>query len=350
MIKLGMYAPVPHVTLKSEAIAESIRLADVPLQDGMVDPAFTLTKDVLTAADQNGFDIVLFAERHLGTDLEAWVLASSIASHTNHIQIMPAIHPGLWYPTLAAKMGSSLDRIAPGRLALNLITGWNDVEHTMFGGDLLLGQVDRYMRAEEYVQVLRGLWTNDVFSFKGKVYDIKDAKIMLKPASPGTPDIYTATRSEPGLEMVAKEGDWWFVDYDKNAETPDEIFECVKDSIRDMQERAAKYNREVRFAFNPFVVCDDTDEKAQKRACKIIEEGSDHDDGRLVERRMMPALRTGFVGSPDTIAEKMNRYYEAGIEMFLMKFPPTVEEVVKLGRELKSRFAGEQAAEEVSNG
>ncbi len=93
---------------------------------------------MLCAADAAGFDLCLYAERHLGADFEAWMLAAAISSWTRNIRAMPAVHPGLWHPTLIAKMASCLDRLTTGRMAINVVTGWNEVEARMYGGDILL--------------------------------------------------------------------------------------------------------------------------------------------------------------------------------------------------------------------
>ena len=106
-MQFGLYAPVPHVTVGSKAIEQSIAGALKPLPPAKVDPAFELAKEILCAADRAGFDIILFAERHLGTDFEAWILAAAVSSWTTQIKSMVAVHPGLWHPTLVAKMATS---------------------------------------------------------------------------------------------------------------------------------------------------------------------------------------------------------------------------------------------------
>ncbi len=112
-MQFGLYAPVPHVTVGSKAIEQSVAGAQKPLPPGAVDPAFDLAKEILCAADRAGFDIILFAERHLGADFEAWILAAAVSSWTARIKSMVAVHPGLWHPTLIAKMATSLDRLTP---------------------------------------------------------------------------------------------------------------------------------------------------------------------------------------------------------------------------------------------
>jgi len=89
-MQFGMYAPVPHVTVGSKEITRSVKGALGPLPAGEIDPGFTLAKDVLVAADESGFDLCLYAERHLGADFEAWILAAAVSSWTHRLRAMPA--------------------------------------------------------------------------------------------------------------------------------------------------------------------------------------------------------------------------------------------------------------------
>jgi alkanesulfonate monooxygenase SsuD/methylene tetrahydromethanopterin reductase-like flavin-dependent oxidoreductase (luciferase family) len=38
-------------------------------------------------------------------------------------------------------------------------------------------------------------------------------------------------------------------------------------------------------------------------------------------------MKSGLIGRPEKVREQLLRYYDMGIELFLLKFPPTVEEV-----------------------
>jgi dimethylsulfone monooxygenase len=323
----GMYAPVPHVTVGSKEITQSVKGALSPLPPGTIDPAFQLAKDVLCEADRAGFDLVLYAERHLGADFEAWILAAAISSWTKHIRAMPAVHPGLWHPTLIAKMAACLDRLTTGRMAINLVTGWNEIEHRMYGGDVLLHNDDRYVRAEEFVTILRGMWSQTPFSFEGQFYKIDESQLLLKPASTQMPEIFTASRSPRGLDMVARHADWWFLDYDKGAADTAQVMESLHRSIEDMDRRAARYGRKVRYAFNPFVGFGDTDAAAVERAKRLLTPEEPDADVRKMMQRVGPAMKAGCIGRPEKVREQLMQYHEMGIELFLLKFVPTIEEV-----------------------
>ena len=86
---------------------------------GASDGTFEFARDVVRRADELGFDTTLIAERFLGPDLEAWVLAAALAVVTRRIELMVAVHPGMVTPQVVAKMGASLDRISGGRFRGN---------------------------------------------------------------------------------------------------------------------------------------------------------------------------------------------------------------------------------------
>ena len=75
---------------------------------------------------------------------------------------------------MVAKMGASLDRISGGRLSLNIVNGWNVDEFNIFGnGAWLSEQDDRYTRMDEYIQIIKRLWTEDCFDFDGRFYQFQ---------------------------------------------------------------------------------------------------------------------------------------------------------------------------------
>ena len=234
---------------------------------------------------------------------------------------------------MVAKMATTLDRIAKGRMCINLVTGWNVEEHRMFGGDVLLESEERYVRAEDFVHALRGLWRETPFTNRGEVFDIDAAELRLKPATPAGPEIFTASRSPRGLDMVAAVGDWWFLDYDKDAATTDEVLESLRRSIRTMDEKAARLGRRIRYALNPFVAFGPSREEAVSRARDLLAPGADA-DWRKLESRIAPAMKAGCVGTPDQVRAQISAFADMGIEFLLLKFAPSVDAVHEIGREL----------------
>tara|TARA_Y100001936_G_C16016699_1_gene636898 strand:+ start:43 stop:1086 length:1044 start_codon:yes stop_codon:yes gene_type:complete len=333
-LQFGLYAPVPHVTVGSQQILNSVENGQKSLSAGAVDQAYTLAKDVLLEAERQNFDIILFAERHLGADMEAWILGSAISSLTSRIRSMIAVHPGLWSPQLIAKMASSLDRLTPGRMAINLVTGWNIEEHTMYGGDTMLHNDDRYIRAEEFIEIVRGMWQHSPYSFKGEFYEIEGAELLLRPATKEPPEIFTASRSERGLDMIANIADWWFVDYDKESETTEDVMISLQKAMDSVKTRAEKVGRKVRFAYNPFVCFGKSVEDAKARAERLVATNGNDTDVRKLLNRIGPAMKAGCVAPPQQVRKQVEIFREMGIELLLFKFVPNIKETQSIGREI----------------
>jgi FMNH2-dependent dimethyl sulfone monooxygenase len=342
-MQFGLYAPIPMATVGSPEIAHSVLAALNPLPAGERDAQFEHGTNLLLAADAVGFDLCLFAERHLGNDLAAWVLASAIASRFEHIRALVAVHPGLFDPVMTAKMTASLDRICKGRTAINIVNGWFDEEFRMFGGQVLQGE-ERYRRTAEFIAILRGLWTNEKFSLDGDHYKVRDAQLLLKPASPTPPEIYSVSAGDQGRDFIAEHCDWWFVNFPKTAETTAEVMRGLEEAIADMEQRTARTGRKVRYALNPFVAIGESEEAALDAVVKRIFAYDPDPDTRKIERRMMPATRAGCIGAPERIIAQLRRFEEMGIELILCKMIPSVENIRLIGREVIAPFRRASAA------
>jgi FMNH2-dependent dimethyl sulfone monooxygenase len=132
-MQFGLYGTNAHVTVGAPEIASAIEKSLAALPEGRQDEQFEFGLDVMFAAEKAGFDIILFAERHLGADLTTWVVAGAIGSRLQRMRSMVAVHPGLWHPTLIAKLSVTLDRVCKGGMAINLVTGASEEEFQMFG-------------------------------------------------------------------------------------------------------------------------------------------------------------------------------------------------------------------------
>ena len=341
-MKFGLYAPIPMAIVGSREIAEAAAHAHEALPEGVRDVQYDYSNELLLTADKIGFDLCLFAERHLGEDLAAWVLASAIASRFEHMRALVAVHPGLVNPVMIAKLATSLDRICKGRMAINIVNGWFDEEFRMFGGTVLQGE-ERYRRTIEFIEILRGAWTNDTFSYNGEHYKLEAGQLLLKPATPTPPEIFSVSRSDRGRDFIAETCDWWFVDYPKEAETTDEVLRGIEEAVADMNARGKKFGRKIRYALNPFVALGETKEAALDATVKRIFEFDPDPDTRKIEKRMMPATRAGCIGRTEDVLAQLRRYEDIGIELVLCKIIPTVENVQMIGRELIGPINGNGA-------
>ena len=325
-MKFGLYAPIPMAIVGSPEIAGSAAHAQEPLPEGVRDVQYDYSNELLLTADKIGFDLCLFAERHLGEDVAAWVLASAIASRFEHMRALVAVHPGLVNPVMIAKLATSLDRICKGRMAINIVNGWFDEEFRMFGGTVLQGE-ERYKRAVEFIDIMRGLWTNKSFSLHGDHYDVDEARLLLKPATPTPPEIFSVSAGDQGRDFIAEHCDWWFVNYPKSAQTTDEVMKGLEDAIADMDRRTARLGRKVHYALNPFVAIGEDHQTAFESVIKRVYDSEPDPEPIKIKSRLMPVTKAGCIGSPEAVIAQLKRFESMGIELILCKMIPTVDNI-----------------------
>jgi dimethylsulfone monooxygenase len=317
-MRLGIWTPLPH-TIKSEpAMAEGIRQVGTR-GDASADKSFQFALDVVSLGEALGFDITLIAERLLGPDLEAWMLTAALAARTKTIQVMPAVYPGMITPQLAAKMGATLDRMTGGRFAINVVNGWFQKEFELFSNGGWIASSDaRYNRMAEFVRVLRGLWSEDHFTFQGEYFRADDATLPMKPVRIPHPPIYTASRTDSGKDVIAEHCDLWFVNYLADYRKHEENVRAITRDIDDLAERARHFGRKLAFGMSAHVICADTVAAAHERADELEAYGQRDRVSSTAAR----GLGATLVGTPDLIAERMRRFEEIGVELFLLNFHP----------------------------
>lgn len=340
-MQFGIWTPLPH-TIRPEprmdrAVAEIKSDGSLAGRD---DDTFGFACDVVRRADELGFDTTLIAERYLGPDLSAWVLASALAMVTKRIELMVAVHPGMVTPQVVAKMGSSLDRISGGRAALNIVNGWWMEEFDLFSNGTWIGDAERYPRMGEYIQVIKGLWTDSDFNFDGAFYRAHvraaitgaDGKVVMptageivaRPVQSPHPPIYAASRSPGGKELIAQHCDVWFAEYSPGYRNFEANIERMAADVRTMTSLAAQHGRKLRYAINPQVICCETQAQAERIADDAERNAGPRD-------RMVNALGAGLVGTPELLAERLRRYEEIGIDTMMTRFTPMLEGVEIFG-------------------
>ncbi|MFX8039865.1 LLM class flavin-dependent oxidoreductase, partial [Acinetobacter baumannii] len=83
--------------------------------------------------------------------------------------LMIAHRPGFTAPTLAARQFATLDQLTGGRVAVHIITGGDDAEQRQDGD--FLTKDERYARTDEYLGILRRIWTaTEPFDHQGTYY------------------------------------------------------------------------------------------------------------------------------------------------------------------------------------
>ncbi|GAA2695725.1 TIGR03619 family F420-dependent LLM class oxidoreductase [Actinoplanes palleronii] len=108
-------------------------------------------------------------------------------------------------PAYLAKQVSSLDRLTGGRFDLGLGTGWSEPEFVATNAD----PRPRGRRTEEYLAVLRTLFTGEETAFEGEFYRVPPSRMLPRPVQPGGPPILLGGTAEVALRRAGRIAAGW---------------------------------------------------------------------------------------------------------------------------------------------
>ena len=314
---------------------------------GVPDPALRSSwehcRDIVLSAEAGGFDNILLPSGYaLGIDTTAF--AAAIAPMLKRMRLLMAVRIGeMWLPQLARQI-ATIDRVLGGRLTINIISSDLPGE--------TLASAPRYARTVEAMAVLKQMLNGQAVDHQGEFYKLKLAPPRIGTVSGGAPPFYFGGLSEDAREAAARGCDVFLMWPDKK--------ETIAAIIADMQARAARHGRTLRFGYRAHVIVRDTEAEARIAAGRLLSK-LDADQGAAIRAKSLdsnsagvqaqaalregaaedgyaePHLWTGvgrarsgcgaaIVGDPDQVLAKLNDYRAMGIEAFILSGYPHAAE------------------------
>jgi FMN-dependent oxidoreductase (nitrilotriacetate monooxygenase family) len=227
-------------------------------------------QEVAQTAERGKFDMVFLADsvgiQEHGDDqalsrygriayFEPVTLFSALAATTKHIGFVSTASTTYEEPYLLARKFASLDHISKGRAAWNVVTTGNENAAGNFGKEAHPAHPLRYERAEEFLDVVKGLWDSfedDAFlrhkasgvyldpqklhtlNHKGKHFSVSGPLNISRPPQ-GYPVIVQAGASDAGRELAARTSEVIFTAW--------QTLEEAQAFYRDVKGRMARYGR-----------------------------------------------------------------------------------------------------------
>ncbi|OLE25375.1 MAG: alkanesulfonate monooxygenase [Catenulispora sp. 13_1_20CM_3_70_7] len=325
------------------------------------DPDFTLR--LARAHEEWGWDRVLFAYHSGSPDPAA--AAAFVAAHTDSIQLLLAHRPNLSYPTYAAKVFATIDRISGGRVTVHFITGGNDTEQGREGD--FLTKDERYDRTREYIGIVKQAWTaREPFSHQGRHYEFTDFVSDVFPLQQPRPAVSFGGSSAAAYRAGGAEADIYCLWGEPLEQTAEQIAEVKAAAAAAGRTDVPRFQ----VAFRPIIA--PTEELAWEKAYRTVERidqrraGDDPDQlrrrrlrgtapqntgsQRLIEiaergERFDRALWTrtaavtggagnsnALVGTPETVAQALLEYHDLGVEILSARGYDLLGDAIDFGR------------------
>lgn len=253
------------------------------------------------ASEAAGFDFLFFADSAATRDaaleplsrssqytayFEPTTLLSALAGATRHIGLVSTATTSYNEPYNIARRFASLDHLSAGRAGWNVVTSGNDSEAFNFGRDEHYEHDERYRRAAEFVEVVKGLWDSwddDAFIYdraEGRFFDPQKLHVLnhegnyFKVRGPlnvprppqGYPVIFQAGISEAGRELAAATAEGVF--------SGELTLENSLTHYSDIKRRMAKFGRqpdELKILPGCTIFCGRTEAEARDREQELAE-------------------------------------------------------------------------------
>jgi probable F420-dependent oxidoreductase len=168
--------------------------------------------------------------KHVLDPLETLTFA---AAHTKKITLGTSVLDIPYHnPVVLARSLTTLDIFSNGRLRLGLGLGWSKDEMDAVGSDMK----KRGAMADEFLQVLKAIWTTNPVEFHGKFYQVPKSYIGPKPIQKPHPPIYMAAFAPAAMSRLAKTTNGWnpvLFPVDVMAQMFDQAKQTAKEAGRD---------------------------------------------------------------------------------------------------------------------
>jgi probable F420-dependent oxidoreductase len=274
-VKVGIWIPSVRQLARPDVIRRSIVLAEQLGYDSI------WTIDHVIAPRANAAQFGLLYDPLVVLSLAAGITERVLLGIS--VLVLPYRHG-----VLTARMIASIDQLSGGRVILGVGSGWNAAESAILG----LPFEERGPMTDEYLRVMRELWTNPEPSFAGKYTQFSEVEFRPPPAQKPHPPIWVGGHSPAALRRTVEFGEAWH----PINRTPAEL----RAGLAELERLGRRFGRQQVPALAPRL------------------------DVRLVldDRGSPPPAHPGYLleGTPEQLVEQIEELREIGVEHLILEF------------------------------
>ena len=245
--------------------------------------------------------------------LDPWLLMAALVRDNEKIRVGSLVFCNSYRnPALHAKMASTIDVISNGRLDFGIGAGWKKLEYNAYGYEFPNFST-RMDQLGEAIQIIRGIWTEEKFSFDGDHYRVKDLVSFPKPVQKPYQNIWVGTNRGGSrmIELAARYGDGINVAWVFSSERTKEIFQ----QLSDFAEKHGKKPESIAKSVGVWArILKSESEMEEKIKSGAASRGISEDAYR---KRVASSLW----GTPEIVAERLVQYREQGVSEIILMFP-----------------------------
>lgn len=323
------------------------------IEDEGMEPTWGYVQRLARRSEELGYDLTLIAELFLNDikgvhapAMDAWSTAAALAAVTHSLELMVAVRPTFHHPARLAKQAANIDQISNGRLSLNVVSSWWKDEARRYGSTFDEHD-DRYARTAEWLEVLSRAWSEPSVSFQGRYYQVDELVVQpppLRSLSRPRPVLYAGGESDAAKALISTRCDAYVM----HGDSPERLAPKIAD-LRERRDRAGL--PPMQFGVAAYSIVRDTDREVQQELTRIttvaenspgygnfqdwlantkLEQTLSVQDYSVSNR----GLRTGLIGTPEQVAERVHALGEVGVDLLLLQCSPQLEEMERFSAQV----------------
>ncbi len=274
-MKVGIWIP----SVRRMASRDTIRASILQAERLGYDSIWTIDHVISPVANAEQFGLLY----------DPLIVMALAAGLTERIQIgVSVLVLPYRHGVLTAKMVASLDDLSNGRIILGVGSGWNAEESRILG----LPFEERGAMTDEYIKIMRELWTNPSAEFAGRYTSFSDVEFRPMPAQQGGPPIWVGGSSRAALRRTVEHGDAWH----PINRTPDQLREGKADILKLCERFGRAVPPAMTLRIDMRIVLDDHPYPKPAHAGHML------------------------IGTPPELVEQLEELREIGVEHFSLEF------------------------------
>jgi F420-dependent oxidoreductase-like protein len=232
---------------------------------------------------------------------ECWAMMAAVSQRTSRVRLGQMVTCAAYRnPAYVAKVSSTIDVLSGGRLDFGIGAGWYEHEFRAYGYGFPPPK-DRIGALRETVEIVRSMWTEPDTDYDGRYFQIAGAQCDPKPLQRPHPPIWIGGGGEQlTLRVVARHADV------SNFGGKPEEWSRKREILKEHCRAVGRDEEEIRKTWSPEVFIRETESEIEA-AGSLSLWGEAADSWR----------RGNLVGTPEQVAEKVQRYRDLGCSGFV---------------------------------
>ena len=226
--------------------------------------------DQVTYAEEMGLESVWFVEHHFRSE---WshssapdISLAAISQRTTHMRLgIAAVLPPIHHPLHTAVRLATLDILSNGRVDFGVGRSGYPYQMVPFGTDLS----DATGIVEEALEIIPRAWTEEVFSYHGKYFDIPEREVIPKPVQQPHPPIWQACTREETFEKAGLQGLGCLTQTSVGPQRTEMLLGIYRNAIKNAKPVGKFVNNQI--SGSTVAYCHEDRDKAIERGAELID-------------------------------------------------------------------------------